>query len=663
MSNLSQQAKKAVATEAESEEHEKEAESDTMLSFTAWRELLESLVFALFLAFSIKIYEVEPFVIPTGSMAPTLMGRHKDVHCQECGFRFQVNASEEMDNSTNRATSARIVAATCPNCFFTQYFGNEEFSYTGDRILVSKVAFDTRALRRWDVSVFRAPAEPKFNFIKRIVGLPNERLRIQYGDIFVQKPLENGKWSDFEIMRKPMVQLKQMLQTVHDNDFQSDTLSQRHWPPRWSDQLTELKQGVSGWLASEDGKRFHFTGTPVNNSSAFPASGDLALSEVVPEEEFKGETADFQWLRYRHIVTLSRYWNEMRTGVVPEEVSAPALVRWNPQLITDVTAYNTGMAVVPGETWDDYSRYVRKVETGTGESWQCRRPSEAFGCNWAGDLGLECEMTFSEETFREKGEVIFDLVKGGVTFRCRIHLRSGKITLQIPELSEYLPETASCTFGKGTWHFLFLNVDEQMRLLVNGREVEFSNEGKYDHLCQPLPDGRPGILARNRDPNEKDLLPVAIGAAGVDVELAHLKIWRDIYYIARGTQVDPVHLPENRLLLELGGGRCDRLVSSAVPFSEEEDFARFYSSPRMWAGYGNTLSATFPLAQDQYLALGDNSGLSHDSRLWSSATVPYYVDRKYLIGKAFYVYWPHGKRIPGTKFPWIPSFGRMRSID
>ena len=51
--------------------------------FQQVRELVESLVVALFLAFLFKTFEAEAFVIPTGSMAPTLMGRHKDVECSQ----------------------------------------------------------------------------------------------------------------------------------------------------------------------------------------------------------------------------------------------------------------------------------------------------------------------------------------------------------------------------------------------------------------------------------------------------------------------------------------------------------------------------------------------------------------------------------------------------
>jgi signal peptidase I len=44
------------------------------------RESIESFV-VVFVAFLLWSLEAEGFVIPTGSMAPTLVGRHKDVTC------------------------------------------------------------------------------------------------------------------------------------------------------------------------------------------------------------------------------------------------------------------------------------------------------------------------------------------------------------------------------------------------------------------------------------------------------------------------------------------------------------------------------------------------------------------------------------------------------
>src|SRR5689334_2661262 len=45
-----------------------------------WRETVESIVVAFVLAFLFRTFEAEAFVIPTGSMAPTLYGQHRDVN-------------------------------------------------------------------------------------------------------------------------------------------------------------------------------------------------------------------------------------------------------------------------------------------------------------------------------------------------------------------------------------------------------------------------------------------------------------------------------------------------------------------------------------------------------------------------------------------------------
>ena len=57
------------------------------------RETLESLIIAFVLALIFRAFIVEPFVIPTGSMAPTLLGAHTRYVCPDCGFQFDVNYS------------------------------------------------------------------------------------------------------------------------------------------------------------------------------------------------------------------------------------------------------------------------------------------------------------------------------------------------------------------------------------------------------------------------------------------------------------------------------------------------------------------------------------------------------------------------------------------
>src|SRR3954471_27081 len=81
------------------------------------RETIEAIAIAFALAFLFKTFEAEAFVIPTGSMAPTLMGRHKDVECPQCGYRYQVSASEEESEVPGRPT-ANCIAGMCPMCHY-----------------------------------------------------------------------------------------------------------------------------------------------------------------------------------------------------------------------------------------------------------------------------------------------------------------------------------------------------------------------------------------------------------------------------------------------------------------------------------------------------------------------------------------------------------------
>ncbi len=74
---------------------------DTIRSpFAFGRETIESIVVAFTLALLFRTFEAEAFVIPTGSMATTLMGRHKDLECEACGHGYQVGASREEDDQS-----------------------------------------------------------------------------------------------------------------------------------------------------------------------------------------------------------------------------------------------------------------------------------------------------------------------------------------------------------------------------------------------------------------------------------------------------------------------------------------------------------------------------------------------------------------------------------
>src|SRR5947207_15852061 len=83
-----------------------------------WRETIESVAMAVILALLFRGFVAEAFVIPTGSMAPTLDGRHKDLKCPKCGVWYQVSCSPEQEYDV--LTGKHVINGTCPICRFTQ---------------------------------------------------------------------------------------------------------------------------------------------------------------------------------------------------------------------------------------------------------------------------------------------------------------------------------------------------------------------------------------------------------------------------------------------------------------------------------------------------------------------------------------------------------------
>ena len=81
-----------------------------------FRELIETIVFVVVLVLMLKTFLAEAFVIPTGSMADTLLGYHHKINCAQCGYRNLVNASSEADPQD--VPKQEVVSCQCGNCGF-----------------------------------------------------------------------------------------------------------------------------------------------------------------------------------------------------------------------------------------------------------------------------------------------------------------------------------------------------------------------------------------------------------------------------------------------------------------------------------------------------------------------------------------------------------------
>ena len=123
-----------------------------------WRavtENLECLAIAIAMALMLKFFLIEAYKIPTGSMQPTIIG-------------------------------------------------NEERGLF-DRVLVNKFIYLFSGPERWDVIVFKYPLDQSKNYIKRLVGLPGEKVTIQGGDIYI----------DDRIERKPEAAINAVLKKIY----------------------------------------------------------------------------------------------------------------------------------------------------------------------------------------------------------------------------------------------------------------------------------------------------------------------------------------------------------------------------------------------------------------------------------------------------------------
>jgi len=230
------------------------------------KETLESIIIAFILAFVFRAFVVEAFVIPTGSMAPTLLGQHVSLQCEMCGHAFK-SGPRAGDVGVNRRTGEREpltfqgqrrsedgewfgnpLEIDCPMCQH-EIVEPVQRIQPGDRILVLKYIYAFTEPRRWDVVVFRNPEQPAQNYIKRLIGLPNEWLRIVRGNIYTST--DQGK--TWQVQAKPRRVQEVVWQPVYHSKYVPLDAEQRGWRSPW-------RPMTGRWQVNEFGRSFDFDG-------------------------------------------------------------------------------------------------------------------------------------------------------------------------------------------------------------------------------------------------------------------------------------------------------------------------------------------------------------------------------------------------------------------
>jgi signal peptidase I len=79
-----------------------------------------------------------------------------------------------------------------------------------ERIFINKFAYRFEAIERSDLVVFRYPGDPSKNYIKRIVGVPGDRIEIFRGQVMLngsrlQEPYVPPQYQDERSMSEVLV--------------------------------------------------------------------------------------------------------------------------------------------------------------------------------------------------------------------------------------------------------------------------------------------------------------------------------------------------------------------------------------------------------------------------------------------------------------------------
>jgi signal peptidase I len=592
---------------------------------------VESIIVALILAFVFRAFVVEAFVIPTGSMAPTLYGKHGVMTCANCGWEYAYGLSEGRGSVEPTSTSE------CPNCgyanvtsrFFDAGDGPPHME-SGDRILVLKWPFDVGGPigpRPWQVVVFKNPRDGEENFIKRLIAVPGDVVEIIDGDVFVA----------------PADRLSDEARAVFAMDRRF-----KHCCQRWLELQTN-QRGAGGFSSPAALRGFH------------AEAGDLQAEADALDDELRN-------LRPRLLQELDGLLHPARKTPVAQQAL------WNVVHDTDYPprrrdtrrgGHQWQPAGGRADRWELLGRWLKyrgvgqpaeslelhgpQIDNYTGYNMPGPRfnasvPPEAYRDGAAvADLRIRCVVTHHDGT----GYLRFALSRRGRTFWATLY-SDGRACLhggRSPRFEDavLLVEDRADRLRAGRpVEVAFENVDYRLTLSVGGRivlsETWIATPGKNG--AGPPPQPHLVTLREIRmEPPPPPVTPPTITAQDLDVDLTHVVVEHDVFY----TSAPLVSPPFNRY--KLGG----------------------------WGTTG------FPilLRPGEYFVLGDNSPQSADSRLWD--VVGHHLRRRgedyqlgtvpedQMIGRAFFVYWPSGLRtdlLPGylRKVGWIPNVGRMRWI-
>jgi hypothetical protein len=429
-----------------------------------------------------RAFLAEGYMISTGSMAPALLGYHKRVVCPTCRTEFPFGVAYDTDDPADAdQDDPRRQKAACPQCGQAGILVGDVPRNHGDQILVFKQTYLLRDPRRWEVIVFRNPAEPTEAFVKRVVGLPGETVQIVDGDVVINGELCRKSWSDQRELRILVHEHRADAPRVHAH---------------WVAELPEL-EGRPAWEAEGNGFR---------------------LSAA--------NAADVAWVNYAHwirrggqhqtSVTLAQWPAEIQPQSVP-----PAGLKYDklahrlscvgalPERVRDRLCELSSRPDFQEAVYDLYEQsHIAPVNDfyAYNSADQQQTPVVVRDLMWSGRVRVASG----------QGEFRVELSTGPQDFATVFDFARGEVRLHANERAEPVA-TGSLPAGlrRGEALVEMSLFDQQVVVAVDGAPV------LEPFLFRTLPESR---TTRH---------PARFGARGLDVEVDEIRLYRDVYYTAQ----------------------------------------------------------------------------------------------------------------------------------
>ncbi|MCC7420186.1 MAG: signal peptidase I [Planctomycetaceae bacterium] len=485
------------------------------------RSFVESLICLSLAVILFRAFQLEGYMISTGSMAPGLIGYHKRVTCPECkwqfacGVQFDESVAGSLPDVNAAQPSFEPSHATCPNCGQSAIELNSVPRNQGDQLLVAKCAYEFSPPRRWDVVVFRNPNKPTQAYVKRVAGLPGEAVQVIRGDLY----------ADGKIQRKDLAAQRALRIPVYDQSHEPPE-EDVEWGPRWV-----VTGSNPSWVT--DGPAFEFddsarrrkkSETAENPAGAkdsdavemltyrhwIRAGGDYHTRVLLPAEcpEPKLPSSPFSPIQFddraRMLICsgpMSLDWRDQALGLNKDKGTRTALLR----------LYEESHV---GPVTDDYG--YNRLEIGT-------RPSSVR------DLMLSSQLTVQGG----EGRVLLEMSDGLGDFRLEFDLQAGEARLWAEQESKAV-RSAPLPAG-------FIGHKTLVEMSLFDRQVLVAVDGKLLFDPYELP----------QDSAEDETLPVPArrpvrwGARDAVLRLEDLVLYRDVHYTrgrARNGIVSPCQL-------------------------------------------------------------------------------------------------------------------------